>query len=211
MASSVTTPTRIISKQVLSTFLTSLSAKQPTPGGGASAAVSAAIGTATAQMAANYTQRKTGIVSGSTEKAHTFLDGTSTSIQTFLQAADDDVNAYAGLLKIYRKKRENKATCAATASAMEQEMKEMEARALAVPVRLVELCHQSVLSIQSFLPHCNPRTVSDAKAGIHQLAGAARAAYQTALANNPNAEQVERLALLLKEIRCIEDEVLELK
>lgn len=56
-----------------------------------------------------------------------------------------------------------------------EEKKQIEARALAVPVSLVELCHDYILAIQAFLPDCNPNITSDAKVGIHQLAGAARA------------------------------------
>ena len=38
-----------------------------------------------------------------------------------------------------------------------------------VPVSLVELCHQYILAIQQFLPHCNPNITSDAKVGIMQV------------------------------------------
>ena len=46
------------SKQLLGDFIRTLSAKQPTPGGGAAAAVGAAVGGAAARMSAEYTQRK---------------------------------------------------------------------------------------------------------------------------------------------------------
>lgn len=39
-------------------FLTNLAAKQPTPGGGAAAAIGGAVGSAAASMAAAYTQVK---------------------------------------------------------------------------------------------------------------------------------------------------------
>ena len=51
-------------------------------------------------------------------------------------------------------------------------------RALSIPTQLLEQCHAHILKIHAFLPHCNKMITSDAKVGMHQLAGAARAAYQ---------------------------------
>ena len=85
----------------------------------------------------------------------------------------------------------------------------IEATALAVPVALVERCHAYVLAVQAFLPSCNPNITSDAKVGIHQLAGAACAAYQTALVNTPAQDVRARLRAMLREIREIEDQLLE--
>ena len=70
-------------------------------------------------------------------------------------------------------------------------------------------CHAHVLAIQAFLPSCNPNITSDAKVGIHQLAGAACAAYQTALVNSPPPEEKDRLRNLLKEIRAVEEALLD--
>ena len=70
------------------------------------------------------------------------------------------------------------------------------------------LCHAHINAIKAFLPACNPQITSDAKVGCHMLAGAARAAYQTALVNSPSPEQRDVLRALLLEIRTIEDELL---
>ena len=82
-------------------------------------------------------------------------------------------------------------------------------RALAVPVAVIERCHADCLAIQAFLPACNPNITSDAKVGIHSLGGAACAAYQTALVNQPPEEERLRLRALIREIRSIEDGLLE--
>jgi formiminotetrahydrofolate cyclodeaminase len=66
------------------------------------------------------------------------------------------------------------------------------------------------MEIQEFLPHCNPNITSDAKVGIHQLAGASRAAFQTAIVNSPSDDEKARLKQLLMEIRRVEDTVLDL-
>jgi formiminotetrahydrofolate cyclodeaminase len=186
------------SKQILGQFITSLSIKQPTPGGGAAAAIGGAIGGAAAQMAAAYTQRKKDKESGAAAKAEQLIG--SIDLEIYLQAADDDAVAYADLQRTWK-----------DSNMSPEEKKEIEIRALAVPTNLLERCHEDVMSIKIFLPHCNPNIKSDAKVGIHQLAGAARAAFQTVMVNTPSDEEKVRLKGLLKEIRKVEDEVLDLE
>ena len=86
----------------------------------------------------------------------------------------------------------------------------IEATALSVPVSLLEMCHRYIMAIGAFLPDCNPNITSDAKVGIHQLAGAARAAYQTVLVNSPPQEEKDRLKAILLEIAHVEVGLLEL-
>ena len=69
-------------------FLINLAAKQPTPGGGAAAAIGASIGSAAAAMAAEYTQRKKDKESGAAEIATKLI--TSLDVTPLLQAADDE-------------------------------------------------------------------------------------------------------------------------
>lgn len=80
---------------------------------------------------------------------------------------DDDAAAYADLQRTWKE-----------TDMPAEEKSAIEARALAIPTDLMEACHAQIVKIHGFLPHCNPNITSDAKVGIHQLAGAARAAYQ---------------------------------
>ncbi|KAG8458726.1 hypothetical protein KFE25_012924 [Diacronema lutheri] len=156
-------------------FVTELCAKTPTPGGGAAAAVTAAVGEAAAAMSCAYTQRKKDVESGAAAKASELQALLSPAkVLTF---ADADAAAYAEL----------QASWKATDMPAEQKAA-IEARALAVPVELIAHCRTQIDAILAFLPHCNPGITSDAKVGIHLLAGAARAAYQTAAVNNPPDE-----------------------
>jgi hypothetical protein len=75
---------------------------------------------------------------------------------------------------------------------------------------MVELCHKSIGAIVNFIPICNPNVTSDARVGIHILAGAARAAYQTALVNKPPSETVKHLKVMLREAAAAEAKLLEL-
>jgi len=184
------------SQQVLGQFVAALGAKVPTPGGGAAAAVGASLGAAAAQMSANYTMRKKDKESGAAAKAEQLV--AILDVEKLLNVADDDAKAYADLQRTW------KDTDMST-----EEKTEIEQRALAVPVTLMETCHEYIKSIKEFLPSCNPNITSDAKVGIHHLAGAARAAYQTALVNSPCESEKTRLRQLLAEIRDIEDELLD--
>jgi len=179
----------------LGAFVEALSAKQPTPGGGAAAAIGAAIAAAAAEMAANYTQRKKDIESGAAASAQELI--AKLQSQSLFAMADADAAAYADLQRSWK-----------DSNMTAEEKSTIEATALQVPVSLMEYCVTSIKAIKEFLPSCNPNITSDAKVGIHQLAGSARAAYQTALVNSPTLEVREKLRGILHEIRTIEDELL---
>jgi formiminotetrahydrofolate cyclodeaminase len=190
---------KLMAQYSIDEFCTILSSKQPTPGGGASAAISAAIGASTASMSAAYTQRKKDQESGAAELALQLI--ATLDLSPLFQLADDDVQAYKDLQSTWSK------DCTLSSD----EISEIQARALRVPTTLLEACHARIVAIQTFLPHCNPNITSDAKVGIHQLAGAARAAYQTVMVNTPLAPEKRRLVKLLLEIQQIESDLLKLE
>jgi methenyltetrahydrofolate cyclohydrolase len=106
-------------------FVKQLCAKQPTPGGGAAAAVGAAIGAAAAQMSAAYTQRKKDVESGAAATGQELIR--KLDVEELLASADADASAYADLQRSWK-----------DADMSADEKAAIEARALAVPVTLVE-------------------------------------------------------------------------
>ena len=178
-------------------FCTSLAAKQPTPGGGAAAAVGAAVGSAAAQMAAAYTQRKKDETSGAAEIARA-LQSQLGDVMSLLQVAEDDAKAYAALQSTWKKDH----------GLSDDDIQAIQKEALRVPTDLVKTCYTQIKQIQGFIPNCNPNITSDAKVGIHLLAGSARAAFQTVLVNTPPNELKVELQSLLTEIAQIETELL---
>ena len=162
-------------------FVAALSAKQPTPGGGAAAALAAALGDASGAMACVYTQRKKDRERGVFDKAKASGDLLTASALSDVAAADADAAAYAALQSTWKK------DCALT----EAEKDRVAADALAVPVDLLERCYLNARDVAAFVPLCNPNIVSDAKVALHLLAGAARAAHATVLVNSP-PEDVKR-------------------
>jgi len=186
---------RMAEEQIIA-FVTALSSKVPTPGGGAAAAVGASIGAAAAAMAAQYTQRKKDVESGAATKATDLI--AKLDLSALLAAADDDAAAYADLQRSWKDKDMDP-----------QEKAEIEQRALSVPVKMVERCHAYALAIQEFLHVCNPNITSDAKVGIHLLSGSASAAYQTVLVNSPPDNLKQRLRTLISQMRELEDKLLD--
>jgi formiminotetrahydrofolate cyclodeaminase len=184
----------------IESFCAALAAKHPTPGGGGAAAIGAAVGAAAASMSAAYTQRKKDEASGAAEEARKLQS--QLELLPLLNGADDDAKAYSDLQATWKSDHGGFSA---------EELEAILARALEVPTNLVAKCHEHIVAIQAFLEHCNPSISSDAKVGIHLLAGAARAAYQTALVNKPSAEEKNRLRDLLREIQQIESNLLKLE
>ena len=203
-ATATTATTATTSAQQIGAYVANLSAKRSTPGGGSAAAVGAAVGAAAASMAASYTTRKRDIESGAAVAAESlisYLDPLS-----LLKVSDDDAAAYEDLRRTWKKSGGGQGGAVMSS----EERERIEARALEVPTSLLEGCHGRIVRVRDFLPICNPGIKSDAEVGIHQLAGAARSAYRTVMVNSPPESEVERLKGLLREIRKIEEEILDL-
>lgn len=163
--------------QTIASFVAALSARQPTPGGGASAAVTAAIACATAAMACRYTTGdKWPSVSLEAEALAQRLD---TWCDDALRFADADAAAFAALGHAKKTKDATVITAAETAAA-------------AVPAGLIALCGIAAEACHFFRPRCNPWLVSDIDTALHLLAGAGRAARRTLLVNQPSEALINK-------------------
>lgn len=166
----------MIGDQTIASFVAALSARQPTPGGGASAAVTVAIACATAAMACRYTTGdKWPDVTSEAEALAQRLDVWRDDALRF---ADADASVYAAVG--VAKKTKDAAIVAAA-----------EAAAAAVPAGLIALCGQVAESCCVFRPRCNPWLVSDIDTALHLLAGAGRAARRILIINQPPAALIE--------------------
>lgn len=136
-----------------------------------------------------HVKRKKDKESGAAAKADELIK--TLDVTPLLMAADDDAAAYADLQRTWKE-----------SDMAAEEKSAIEARALSIPTTLLETCHAQIVKIHEFLPHCNTNITSDAKVGIHQLAGSARAAYQVRyllvlLLKNVNFTQVVDSAFIL--------------
>ena len=162
----------------IGSFAAALAARSPSPGGGAAAAVGAALGAAAGAMAARYTTGpKWGALGAQAQALAESLDATA---RTCLALADQDAQAFAAL-------------GAARKAKDAQVIENAEERAQAVPAELLAQCALQASALHAFLDLGNPLLLSDVKVGIHLLAGAGRAAWQTLLVNQPSIAQ-QRIA-----------------
>ena len=175
--------------QTIASFVAALSARQPTPGGGASAAVTAAIACATAAMACRYTTgEKWAAVSAEAEALALKLDVWRDDALRF---ADADATAYAAV-GAAKKSKDALLISAANAAAA------------AVPAGLIALCGKAAESCALFRPRCNPWLVSDVDTALHLLAGAGRAAERTLVINQPAQELIDQARHTLSALSAAE-------
>ena len=154
-------------------LLDALASRTPTPGGGAAAAIAAALGCAAGAMAARYTSGpKHAAVA---DDAQRFAAVLTHAAHDCARLGDADALAYAAVTAARQAKD---AVAIATA----------ERGAGAVPADLLALCALHAAGLAGFIALSNPWLVSDVKVGIHLLAGAGRAAWQTLLVNNPGTD-----------------------
>ena len=149
-----------------------LAERTPVPGGGAAAAIAATLGCAAGAMAARYTSGPK--YAAIEAQARALGDLLTTAAHDCTRLGDADAVAYAAV-GAARKSKDPASIAAA------------ELRAGTVPAELLTLCALHAAGLAAFIPICNPYLVSDVKVGIHLLAGAGRAAWQTLLVNNPTA------------------------
>ncbi len=168
----------MLSDATLGRLIADLAARSPVPGGGAAAAVAAALGCASGAMAARYaTGAKWGELSAQAGNLATSLERAANDCLTL---ADADGAAFS-------------AVGAARTAKDAAGLAAAEARAAAVPADLLAACALHAAALAGYLPLGNPNLVSDVKVGIHLLAGAGRAAWQTLLVNHPS-DDLRRIA-----------------
>lgn len=157
----------------VSDLVAALAARQATPGGGAAAAIAAALGCAAGAMAARYTDGpKHAAVADAAAHLATVLDAAAAACLTL---ADADAAAYA-------------AVRSAKAAKDDAAIARAEAAATQVPVELLATCAVQAAALAGFVGDCNRWLLSDVQVGVHLLAGAGRAAARTLAVNRPSAE-----------------------
>lgn len=174
-------------------YLDALASRQPYPGGGAAAAISAAHACALAEMSAHYTTGKKW--ADRSDTVNTLLSQLRDSRQQLLSLADQDAAAYTDLQRSWQ-----------DAQMPAEEKNAIEQRALSIPCEILTLCSALSISMMAFLEHCNPMIISDAQAAIHLFSGAAHAAYHTAVINKPSPavhnELQDQLALITQTVQA---------
>lgn len=176
----------------ISDFLRSLSDRTPTPGGGAAAALTAAIGAALGAMAARYTTGKKWVDREADARA---LGDELTALSVSLTAlAQKDAEAYAAL----------SAAKIAAKNQAGMDLAPLEAASAQVPLDVLGCIHQAACSLSTFRSRCNPHLLVDLNSAIFLLAGAARASATLVCGNGPSEKMQAESAKLLEQIESVE-------
>lgn len=191
----------MISSETVSSYLTRVAAKQPTPGGGAAAALHAAQGAALVAMVARYTtgakyEEHAPLVQRITQAA----DGLVTEA---LHLADADEQAFQAVIDAYRLPSGTDESKAARAAGIQSAL----IQAAETPAQLVRVAGEIVDLATELFDVANANVISDVAAA----ADAARAAATTARVNiDINVVAVkdpDARALLARQTDGIEEKV----
>lgn len=161
----------MIGSETLNDYLERLASREPTPGGGAAAALHAAQGAALIAMVARYT---TGAKYAEHEEQSLRIAARADSIiPEALRLADDDERAFAAVIAAYRLPSASEEDRAARSRAVQQ----ATIAAAAPPRALIGLATEVIDLGRELAEFGNPNVISDVAAASE----AARAAIATAL------------------------------
>jgi len=159
--------------QPLGGWLASLASRNPTPGGGAAAALSAATGAALIGMVASYT---TGPKWADRDRRMRALADEASMLRAdALAVADDDIAAFSAVGAAYKLPRQAPAEQAARSAEIERAL----IQAAGPPARAGQLAARVVEMAAELADSGNPSVLSD----VAVAASAARAALEAAMVN----------------------------
>ena len=177
----MTAPTDPVADQQLGGFLEALASEQPAPGGGAAAAVSAALAASLTAMVVRLSLDRPKYADYA-DLHREALDGSDATRLRFLQLADEDAAAYAAYRAARRLPRETE---------VEQQAREAATRdaariATKVPLEVVRTCQAQVELVDRCAGRTNLYVAADLEVAALLLESAARAAAANVRANLPS-------------------------
>lgn len=165
-------------------FVTELSRHNPTPGGGAAAALAGAQGAALAAMVANLTQSKphppecSDALLKAAEQAHRAMD-------TLLHAVDEDTEAYGAYLKARRVPVGTGADRQQRELAVEKCLRNV----IDVPFRTAEACFEAMEAAAVAIHLAHPAAITDGLVGLQLAYSGLRGGLWNALTNLREVEE----------------------
>jgi formiminotetrahydrofolate cyclodeaminase len=190
-----------LNTQSVNELLSSLAAKQPTPGGGSVAGLLAALSSALGQMVLAYTEGK------NKYKEHEKLQ---TDCSNFLRAASDeaiilaeeDAKAYQALNSLWKLKSDDPKRISSFETAL--------VRAIEVPMKTMELSNRILVTLQTLVGKTNAMLSSDLVIAAILAESAARASslnvainVQQLKSSTQQTSYQERTAALMSECKII--------
>ncbi len=162
---------RPVAEMTLGGFVEALASKAPVPGGGAAAAVSAALGASLTAMVVRLSLDRPKYADHSALHAEA-LERSDAARARFLELADADATAYAA----YRAARSLPHETEQETEAREAATREAARGAAQVPLEVVKACHAQVELVERVVGRTNLYVASDLDVAALLLDSAARAA-----------------------------------
>ncbi|SDK65729.1 Formiminotetrahydrofolate cyclodeaminase [Glycomyces sambucus] len=184
-------------KTTIEEWLTDLASEQPAPGGGAAAGVNAAMGAALVSMVCNLTIGKPKFAEHEAVMREVLAEAERLRLEA-LQLAEDDAEAFSGVVAAYRLPKSSDEEKAARTAAIQSGLIE----AAAVPLAVARVAAEVIKLSGRVLEGSNPNVLSD----VAVAASAAKSALESAalnvdinLVSIKDAGERERLAGALNE------------
>lgn len=184
-------------KTTIEDWLTDLASELPAPGGGAAAGMSAATGAALVSMVCNLTVGKPKFAEHEEVMREALAEAERLRVEA-LGLAEDDTEAFSGVMAAYKLPKGTEEERAARTTAIQAGL----AEAAAVPLAVAKVAAQVVRVSGRILDGSNPNVLSD----VAVAASSAKSALESAalnvdinLASIKDAEVRERLASELNE------------
>jgi formiminotetrahydrofolate cyclodeaminase len=178
---SMSASTDPIAAQPLGEFLEALASGEPVPGGGAAAAVSAALAASLTAMVVRLSLDRPKYAEFG--ELHTAALAASDTARTrFLELADEDAAAYAA----YRAARSLPRETQSEIEAREAATRDAARMAASVPLEVVKQCHAQVELVDRLAGRTNLNVASDLEVAALLLDSAARSAAVNVRANLPS-------------------------
>jgi formiminotetrahydrofolate cyclodeaminase len=177
----MTAPTDPAADQRLGEFLEVLASDQPVPGGGAAAAVSAALAASLTAMVVRLSLDRPKYADFADLHAEV-LAASDVARERFLELADEDASAYAA----YRAARSLPRETEPEAAAREAATRDAARIATSVPLELVRACQALVELVDRCAGRTNLSVASDLEVAALLLDSAARAAAVNVRVNLPS-------------------------
>ncbi len=189
----------------METFLDSLASGAPAPGGGAASALAGALGAALASMVCNLTIGRPKYVEAE-EATRSLLARAEAQRARLYGLMHEDEEAYGDLLAQYKLPKETQEE----RSRRDEKVEAALRRAADVPLHVARACMEVLAVLGDVATLGNPNAISDAGAGAHLAAAAARASLLNVRTNAALMKDRAQAQEYLREMEEVEQAVAKL-
>ncbi len=181
----------------IDTFLSELSSKSETPGGGGAAALVGSIGICLAGMIGSLTKNKKGYEAYQDEN-EILLTRVKILNDDFLKLIDEDAKAFSKLMKIYKTKSKYE-----NENDYKKELLEATINSASKPLQIMKLCKDGIEIQERFFEIGNKNLLSDVASGVILLKASMEAAAINVYVNTKSIKENEQAIKMNDEVKSL--------